>query len=165
MIQRRQFLGSMAALGVAATSNSLFGAIRQTDKLNWECQIIKTVAHNDARRDPVVTCVSRQNNGDLLAIVGDDHFVCLYDVRRQSYLEHLDRHQDWIRSTAFSSDGTKLVTAGNDRTLCLWNVGQWEEPAIVKRHPEAVIHTLNPLLRGWGNYYKHGVSKQTFNYI
>jgi len=31
--------------------------------------------------------------------------------------------------------------------------------------PEAVIYTLNPLLRGWGNYYKHGVSKQTFHYI
>lgn len=31
--------------------------------------------------------------------------------------------------------------------------------------PEAVIHTLNPLLRGWGSYYKHGVSKQTFNYV
>lgn len=29
--------------------------------------------------------------------------------------------------------------------------------------PEAVIHKLNPLLRGWGNYYKHGVSKQTFH--
>jgi len=31
--------------------------------------------------------------------------------------------------------------------------------------PEAVIHTLNPLLRGWGNYYKHGVSKRMFNYV
>lgn len=31
--------------------------------------------------------------------------------------------------------------------------------------PEAVIHTLNPLLHGWGNYYKHGVSKQTFHYV
>lgn len=31
--------------------------------------------------------------------------------------------------------------------------------------PEAVIHTLNPLLRGWGNYYKHGVSKKMFHYV
>ncbi|MCP4343583.1 MAG: group II intron reverse transcriptase/maturase [Desulfobulbaceae bacterium] len=30
--------------------------------------------------------------------------------------------------------------------------------------PEAVIYTLNPILRGWGNYYRHGVSKQTFRY-
>ncbi|WP_026796177.1 MULTISPECIES: group II intron reverse transcriptase/maturase [Planktothrix] len=31
--------------------------------------------------------------------------------------------------------------------------------------PEAVIYHLNPILRGWGNYYKTGVSKQVFNYI
>lgn len=31
--------------------------------------------------------------------------------------------------------------------------------------PEAVINYLNPLLRGWGNYYRHGVSKEVFSYI
>jgi RNA-directed DNA polymerase len=28
--------------------------------------------------------------------------------------------------------------------------------------PEAVIRVLNPILRGWANYYKHGVSKEVF---
>jgi RNA-directed DNA polymerase len=31
--------------------------------------------------------------------------------------------------------------------------------------PAAVIHYLNPILRGWGNYYKHGVSKAVFSYV
>ena len=31
--------------------------------------------------------------------------------------------------------------------------------------PAAVIHYLNPILRGWGNYYKHGVSKEVFSYV
>lgn len=31
--------------------------------------------------------------------------------------------------------------------------------------PEAVIYTLNPILRGWGNYYRHGASKKTFKYV
>jgi RNA-directed DNA polymerase len=35
--------------------------------------------------------------------------------------------------------------------------------ANISAKPEAVIHTLNSQLRGWGNYYKHGVSKQTFH--
>jgi RNA-directed DNA polymerase len=30
---------------------------------------------------------------------------------------------------------------------------------------EAVINHLNPILRGWGNYYKHGVSKRVFSYV
>src|SRR5262249_30801353 len=29
----------------------------------------------------------------------------------------------------------------------------------------AVIRHFNPVLRGWSNYYKHGVSKQTFSYV
>lgn len=31
--------------------------------------------------------------------------------------------------------------------------------------PEVVIHYLNPILRGWANYYRHGVSKHTFAYV
>lgn len=31
--------------------------------------------------------------------------------------------------------------------------------------PEAVISHLNPILRGWSNYYKHGASKRVFNYV
>jgi RNA-directed DNA polymerase len=34
--------------------------------------------------------------------------------------------------------------------------------ANVSATPAAVISTLNPLLRGWGNYYKHGVSTRMF---
>jgi RNA-directed DNA polymerase len=28
---------------------------------------------------------------------------------------------------------------------------------------EALLHKLNPLIRGWANYYRHGASKRTFN--
>ncbi|MBW4450857.1 MAG: HNH endonuclease [Spirirestis rafaelensis WJT71-NPBG6] len=31
--------------------------------------------------------------------------------------------------------------------------------------PEAVINHLNPIIRGWGNYYKHGVSSKVFSYL
>jgi RNA-directed DNA polymerase len=30
---------------------------------------------------------------------------------------------------------------------------------------EAVIKYLNPIIRGWGNYYRHGVSKRVFSYF
>lgn len=39
----------------------------------------------------------------------------------------------------------------------------------LKSHPtvrqEDVIQHLNPILRGWANYYKHGASKRVFDYI
>ena len=31
--------------------------------------------------------------------------------------------------------------------------------------PDRLIMFLNPILRGWGNYYQHVVSKQTFSYV
>jgi len=31
--------------------------------------------------------------------------------------------------------------------------------------PEMVIYHLNPILRGWSNYYKHSVSKRVFSYV
>lgn len=41
--------------------------------------------------------------------------------------------------------------------------------AWLKAHPtitqEAVIAHLNPIIRGWGNYYRHGVSQRVFSYI
>lgn len=30
---------------------------------------------------------------------------------------------------------------------------------------EVLLHRLNPVLRGWANYFRHGSSKQTFNYL
>jgi RNA-directed DNA polymerase len=31
--------------------------------------------------------------------------------------------------------------------------------------PEAVLSYLNPILRGWANYYKHSASKRVFSYV
>ncbi len=30
---------------------------------------------------------------------------------------------------------------------------------------EVLLHRLNPMLRGWTNYFRHGVAKATFNYL
>ncbi len=37
--------------------------------------------------------------------------------------------------------------------------------ALKGRNIEAVIHKLTPILRGWANYYRHGVSNDTFNKV
>lgn len=144
MIQRRQFLGSAATLlGVAtltknASANS--SIFNSTAGLNWRCEVIQTVPHTKARRCPVVTGVSLQNQGTLLAIVGDDHYVSLYDTTQQQFVEHLDAHTDWVRTAKFSPDGTQLATAGNDRELQIWKTGAWKSPVITQRHPEAIIN-------------------------
>ena len=126
MIKRRHFLGSVAAFlatpVVSRLSATSAPGAASTGTLNWQNDVIETVPHNSARRSPVVTGVSLQPaGGDLLAIVGDDHYICLYDIKEQRYIEHLNNHTDWIRTAKFSPDGTKLATGGNDRRLLLWS--------------------------------------------
>ncbi len=140
MIQRRHFLGSVAAFYASSLSlPRLSFAVTGQERLNWQCDVIETIAHNRALRNPVVTAVSLQPAGDLLAIVGDDHHVCIYDTQQKKYIEHLNRHTDWIRTARFSPDGTRLATAGNDRTLLIWQTKDWRYPSIVQRNPEAIF--------------------------
>lgn len=140
MIERRQFFGSVAAaITVLGTSRFSTASIAEPNSLNWHCEVIETVAHHKGRRRPVVTGVSLQPTGDLMAVVGDDHFVCIYDRSTEKFTEHLNRHTDWIRAAKFTPDGNKLVTAGNDRMLHVWEVNSWGEPKIERRHPEAII--------------------------
>ncbi|MDG1873896.1 MAG: WD40 repeat domain-containing protein [Mariniblastus sp.] len=141
MIQRRHFISSIAAFcATSASLSKLASATTVSGGLNWHCDVIETVAHNKSLRHPVVTGVGLQPNGSLLAIVGDDHYVGLFDTKQGRYIHHLNGHTDWVRTSKFSPDGSQLATAGNDRELLIWNVGQWANPVITQRHPEAIIN-------------------------
>lgn len=139
MIQRRQFLGSMAAFCATTTALPRFLPAAGVSDLKWHCDVIEPQSHHQDQRNPVVTGVSLQPNGQLMAIVGDDHQVCLYHIGERRFLQHLDRHSDWIRAARFSPQGNQLATGGNDRSLLIWKVKDWYAPAIEKKHPEAII--------------------------
>lgn len=139
MIQRRQFLATAAGFSTAA----VFARTGRTDvvgrNLNWYCDTVETVAHTKSDRRPVVTDVALQKTGDLLAIVGDDHYVCIYDLLQKKITQHSQHHKDWVRASQFSPDGTRLATAGNDRKLIITDVNDIERPVFEKRHPGAII--------------------------
>lgn len=96
---------------------------------------------------------------------------------------------EWLknRGLAFNEEKTKIrhLSAGINFLGC--NVKQYGNKCLIKPQkekviakikeiklwlnthpdisPEAVIRVLNPILRGWANYYKHGASKETFEYF
>ena len=37
--------------------------------------------------------------------------------------EKTNAHSDWIRSVAFSPDGTKIVSGSDDQTIKVWDLG------------------------------------------
>ncbi len=147
MIKRRTFLGSvtaMAAAGATSTGNSVFGktasaSLAGPGRLDWDCDVIETVSHRSDRRKPVVTGVDVDSAGRLMAMVGDDHFVSIYNFGDSEFSEHLDRHTDWVRTARFSHDGRVLATAGNDRQLFIWDATELSAPVVRKRNPEAII--------------------------
>ena len=141
MIQRRLFLGT-AALGLAhfALSKPSF-AMPAPDlpALNWRCDVVETLPHTKSRRHPVVTGVDVRAASDLVAVVGDDHYVMIYDVAQGRFTQQVKPHSDWVRSAKFSPDGQRLATGGNDRRLLISNVGNLSKPLIEKRLPVAII--------------------------
>lgn len=147
MIVRRQFLGS--AVGTFAAS---FAAVNQlgelataansgytAGRLNWKCDVIQSVSHHSEKRFPVVTGVDVDPTQQLMSVVGDDHYICIYDFRDGEFVRHLDKHTDWVRASRFSGDGSLLATAGNDRHLYLWSTRDFDIPVITRRHDEAII--------------------------
>ena len=142
MIQRRHFLGT-AAIGLAhfASPGRSFALTATADlpHLNWRCDVVDTKPHTRSRRNPVVTGVDVRAAGDLIAVVGDDHFIFLYDIAKEQFTHQSRQHADWVRAAKFSPDGTQLATAGNDRRVIIADVENLDSPVIEKRHPVAVI--------------------------
>ena len=138
MIKRRTFLGSVTALFATGTAQSR-AAAPSFNRLDWDCRVIETVSHRSDRRKPVVTGVDVDASGEVMAVVGDDHYVGLYNFQDAEFSQHLDRHTDWVRTARFSHDGKMLATAGNDRQLFMWDVNDPVAPVLSKRNAAAVI--------------------------
>lgn len=147
MIERRTFLGSVTALfaagttriGASAQVGGHFASAPGPHRLDWDCRVIETVSHRSDRRKPVVTGVDVDADGKLMAVVGDDHYVGIYNFRDEEFAAHLDRHTDWVRTARFSNDGNVLATAGNDRQLLIWDANDLTTPTVSKRNREAIF--------------------------
>jgi RNA-directed DNA polymerase len=62
--------------------------------------------------------------------------------------------------------GDKLVTRPSKSSLqaLLGKVRECIQTGLATQ-PERLIHILNPILRGWANYYQHSSAKRTFNKV
>lgn len=142
MITRRTFVGSLvAACTLSGVSARLMakapGANDRT--LDWHCDIIPTLRQNNRQRASIVTGVSIQPGGGQIAVVGDDHYVSIFERSKNRFTHHLGMHTDWVRSARYSPDGKMLATAGNDRKLILWNPDNFNVQPIKHPHGHAII--------------------------
>lgn len=64
--------------------------------------------------------------GAWIAIRGESSLIGLYDLEKRE-LRQLAGHAGSLRSLAFSHDGLRLASGGEDRLLKLWDTSSWQE--------------------------------------
>ena len=78
---------------------------------------------------------------------------------------HIHSGFDFLGFSVRQFNGKCLVKPQKDKVLAfLRTQSQWLN-AHRQLTSAAVIRHLNPILRGWSNYYRHVVSKLTFSYV
>jgi RNA-directed DNA polymerase len=80
-------------------------------------------------------------------------------------ITHIEEGFDFLGFNVRKYDGKLLIKPSKKNTKSMLG----KVRAIIKTRKGAtadeLIDTLNPIIRGWANYHRHVVSKQTFSYV
>ena len=88
----------------------------------------------NAHKKPGVNCVRYTSNGELVASVGGDKSICIYEGKNLGFKTRLDNvHTGTIYSCAWASDNQSLITASADGTCKLFEVAN-DGSSIQEKH-------------------------------
>lgn len=80
-------------------------------------------------------------------------------------ITNVNKGFDFLGFNVRTYQGKCLIKPQKEKVLAkLREIRKWLKDNCSAK-PESIINHLNPILRGWANYYKHGVSKETFSYF
>ena len=105
-------------------------------------KVIQLAPVNSAETMPVVSSVALDPAGKLLAAVGDDHLVRVFDLPSGKLVHRWASHVDWVKASAFRPNGSVLATSGADRRICLWSVAAEGRTRNLSEPLQGVVYTL-----------------------
>jgi RNA-directed DNA polymerase len=115
-----------------------------------------TRAHAEALRDEVQATLSSMG----LSLSEDKTRVCHIDEGFDFLGFRIRRHpkRGTTKRFVYTYPSQASLATVKARVRALTRQGR-------NRPLTILLHQLNPVLRGWTNYFRHGVSKATFNYL
>jgi RNA-directed DNA polymerase len=82
---------------------------------------------------------------------------------QKTVLTHIREGFDFLGHTVRKYEDKLLITPAKSKVVAMRKkIGELIHAAVGLTQ-EALLRQLNPLLRGWANYYRHGASQQTFD--
>lgn len=132
----------MAAIAIAILSIYVgisWGADQNAGQV--PVRIIELNKSPSVEKIPVISGVAIDAAGKLLATVGDDHVLRIWNLDDGAVAYRLTAHGDWIKAVSFRPDGKAVATAGDDRRIFIWDITTAGQPGALPEQPQA-IHAL-----------------------
>ena len=84
---------------------------------------------------------------------------------QKTVITHLQAGFDFLGHTVRKYGDQLLITPAKSKVKILRQKISRKIQSALGLSPEALLRQLNPLLRGWANYYRNGAAKQTFKAV
>lgn len=102
--------------------------IPSRERFSWQpAELVAVLGEHRGRQWRWVRQIALSPDGKLLASIGGQSNISLWDAETRELRGLLQGHSREIGSIAFTPDGRKLLSGGNDRTIRLWDVAQQRE--------------------------------------